>query len=160
MVNFPVELCANLSDGGKAFMPTLIDQLARRKRLAPLFVADYYPLSFHSQTELCPGPVDPWRAWQFHAAANDASDAAAERGVVQAFFSPTATQLYPLVHIGRATLTLFALQPGAVYQLRDWDRYESLFNMTGAELMAVGLTMGNASSLLEAAFVVEYERVA
>ena len=29
--------------------------MARRRRIAALFVADYYPLSFHSQTELCPG---------------------------------------------------------------------------------------------------------
>ena len=59
-----------------------------------------------------------------------------------------------------ATLALFALRPDAVYQLRDWDRYEHAFNMSGAELMAVGVTLGNASSVLEAAFVVEYERVA
>ena len=155
---FPVEFCANASAGGAGFFPTLVDQLARRKRLAPLFVADYYPLSFHSQTALCPGPVDPWRAWQFHADAPGGGRA--DRGVVQAFHSPMSTQLYPVVHTGRATLALFALRPDAVYQLRDWDRYEHAFNMSGAELMAVGVTLGNASSVLEAAFVVEYERVA
>ena len=105
------------------------------------------------------GPVDPWRAWQLHKDA-PAGGHAADRGVVQAFFSPTTMQLYPLVHTSRATLTLFALKPEAVYQLRDWDQYGRVYNVSGVQLMTTGLTLGNTSSLLEAAFVVEYERVA
>ena len=105
---FPTQMCANTSAATPEFWSSLREQLERRKRLVPLFVAgDFYPLSLHSAEALCPGPVDPWRAFQFHA--RDGS-----RGIVQAFFTATAVQVYPVVAISSVAITLFGLQPTGV----------------------------------------------
>ena len=99
-------------------------RMALWRSTAPLFYADYYPLTGWSNTQ------DTWLAWQFDRP--QAGD-----GILQAFRrqeSPEASQ----------TLRLFGLDAAATYEFIPLESDPALtpaFRLSGKELVESGLTV-------------------
>jgi alpha-galactosidase len=90
------------------------------RRIAPLMLADYYPLTPYSLQ------LDQWIAWQFNRP--EQGD-----GVVQAFRRENCAEAVK-------TLRLSGLDPTAQYEVTNFD-VEGTFKITGKELMEKGLTV-------------------
>jgi alpha-galactosidase len=105
------------------------------RRVAPNFLGDYYPLTPYSRAN------DAWMAWQY-----DRPEVG--EGIVQAFRRPECGK-------GSIQLRLRGLDPDATYEVRDFDKKESV-SMTGKELMSPGLSVTFSSK--PAAALIMYQK--
>jgi alpha-galactosidase len=102
---------------------------AECRRIAPLMLGDYFPLTPHSLD------TTSWIAWQFHRA--DLNE-----GIVQAFRRPESTS-------ETATVKLRGLVPQQRYEIENLDGGKEV--RTGAELMrgyAITLSQKPAAAVL------------
>lgn len=109
---------------------------AECRQVAPLMLADYYPLTPYSRD------VDRWIAWQFHRP--EQGD-----GVVQAFRREQCSE-------SAITVRLSGLDPAARYRLTDLDR-PGRTEASGGDLMSEGLQV--AIDAAPGAAIILYERV-